>query len=34
LDDIHPDINRGKKVGLIGVATGRGGNIRGMEHLS
>lgn len=33
-DAIHPDVNRNKKVGLVGVATGRGGNIRGMEHLS
>lgn len=33
-DAIHPDINRGKKIGLVGVATGRSGNVRGMEHLT
>jgi len=34
LDCIHPDINRGKKAVLVGVSSGRGGNIRGMEHLT
>lgn len=34
LDSIHPDINRGKKVALIGVSSGRAGNLRGMEHLT
>jgi len=33
-DAIHPDVNRGKKVGLVGVASGRAGNLRGMEHLT
>lgn len=34
LDAIHPDINRGKKVALVGVSTGRAGNLRGMDHLT
>ena len=34
LDAIHPDINRHKKVAMVGVASGRGGNVRGMEHLT
>jgi chromate reductase len=34
IDAIHPDINRGKKVVLVGVATGRGGNVRGMDHFT
>ena len=34
LDAIHPDINKGKKVVLIGVSSGRAGNIRGMDHLT
>lgn len=34
LDAIHPDINRGKKVALVGVASGRAGNLRGMDHLT
>jgi NAD(P)H-dependent FMN reductase len=34
LDAIHPDINRGKKAGLIGVSSGRAGNLRGMDHLN
>lgn len=34
LDAIHPDINRGKKAALIGVSSGRAGNLRGMEHLT
>jgi NAD(P)H-dependent FMN reductase len=34
LDAVHPDMNRGKKTGLIGVSTGRAGNLRGMEHLT
>lgn len=33
-DAIHPDVNRGKKVALVGVASGRAGNLRGMEHLT
>lgn len=34
LDAVHPDINRGKKAGLVGVSSGRSGNVRGMEHLT
>jgi len=34
LDAVHPDTNRGKKVALVGVATGRAGNLRGMDHLT
>jgi NAD(P)H-dependent FMN reductase len=34
LDAVPPDLNRGKKVCIVGVASGRGGNIRGMEHLT
>ena len=34
LDAIHPDINRGKKAALIGVSSGRAGNLRGMDHLT
>ena len=34
IDAIHPDINRGKKVALVGVSTGRAGNLRGMDHLT
>ncbi|MBK7184195.1 MAG: NAD(P)H-dependent oxidoreductase [Bacteroidetes bacterium] len=33
-DAIHPDLNRGKKVALAGVASGRAGNLRGMDHLT
>lgn len=33
-DAIHPDLNRGKKVALVGVASGRAGNLRGMDHLT
>ncbi len=34
IDALHPDINRGKLVALVGVSSGRAGNIRGMEHLT
>lgn len=34
LDAIHPDLLRGKKVALLGVSSGRAGNLRGMEHLT
>lgn len=34
LDAVHPDTNRGKKVALVGVSTGRAGNLRGMDHLT
>lgn len=30
----YADTFKGKKVALVGVASGRGGNIRGMEHLT
>jgi NAD(P)H-dependent FMN reductase len=34
IDLTPPEIWRGKKVGLIGLATGRAGNIRGIDHLT
>lgn len=34
LDAVHPDMNRGKRTALIGVSSGRAGNLRGMEHLT
>lgn len=34
LDAVHPDLNRGKKAILVGVSSGRAGNLRGMEHLT
>jgi chromate reductase len=34
LDAIHPEVNRGKKTALIGVSSGRAGNVRGMEDLT
>ncbi|HEX8516290.1 MAG TPA: NAD(P)H-dependent oxidoreductase [Bacteroidia bacterium] len=34
LDAVHPDINRGKKTALVGISSGRAGNLRGMDHLS
>jgi chromate reductase len=34
LDAVPPDTNRGKKVALIGIASGRAGNIRGLDHLT
>ncbi len=34
LDAIHPDLFRGKKAALLGVSSGRAGNLRGMEHLT
>ena len=34
IDSIHPDINRGKKVALVGVSSGRAGNLRGLDHLT
>jgi len=33
-DAIPPDVNRNKKVGLVGISSGRAGNLRGMEHLT
>jgi NAD(P)H-dependent FMN reductase len=34
LDAVHPNDLKGKKAAMVGVATGRGGNLRGMDHLS
>lgn len=34
IDAMHPDINRGKKAALVGISTGRAGNLRGMDHLT
>jgi chromate reductase len=33
LDAVNPESLAGKKVALVGVATGRGGNSRGLDHL-
>jgi len=33
IDGIKPEYFKAKKVGLVGVATGRAGNLRGMDHL-
>jgi len=34
LDIIHPKTWEGKKAALVGVASGRAGNLRGMDHLA
>lgn len=34
LDGVDPAMWVGKKVALVGVATGRAGNLRGMDHLT
>jgi len=34
LDTIHPSEWEGKKACLIGIATGRAGNLRGLDHLT
>lgn len=34
LDGVKPHIWKGKKAALVGVASGRAGNIRGMDHLT
>jgi chromate reductase len=34
IDGLKPEWFRGKKAALVGVATGRAGNIRGMDHLT
>jgi NAD(P)H-dependent FMN reductase len=34
IDSCDPEVFKGKKVALVGVATGRAGNIRGMDHLT
>ncbi|HET6227311.1 MAG TPA: NADPH-dependent FMN reductase, partial [Bacteroidia bacterium] len=31
---VHPDLNRGKKAALVGVSSGRAGNLRGLDHLT
>lgn len=33
LDTVNPGIWKGKKAALIGVSTGRAGNLRGVDHL-
>jgi len=34
IDAIEPSVYKGKKAALIGVAAGRAGNLRGMDHLT
>jgi NAD(P)H-dependent FMN reductase len=34
IDAVHPDINRGKKSALVGVSSGRAGNLRGLDQLT
>tara|TARA_R110002072_G_scaffold194247_8_gene351536 strand:- start:228 stop:746 length:519 start_codon:yes stop_codon:yes gene_type:complete len=34
IDAIHPQYFKGKKAALIGVSSGRAGNLRGMDHLT
>ncbi len=34
IDGMDPDIFEGKKAALVGVASGRSGNVRGMDHLT
>ena len=34
MDCADPEIYRGKKIALTGVASGRGGNLRGLDHLT
>lgn len=34
LDGVEPKLWKGKKVALVGVASGRAGNLRGMDHLT
>lgn len=34
LDGVKPHIWKGKKAALVGVASGRAGNLRGMDHLT
>jgi chromate reductase len=33
-DALHPELLRGKKIGLVGVANGRGGNLRGIDQFT
>ncbi len=34
IDSCNPDIFKGKKFALVGVSSGRAGNLRGMDHLT
>lgn len=34
MDAIKPEFYAGKKAGLLGIAAGRAGNLRGMDHLT
>lgn len=34
IDSVDPKIFMGKKAGLVGVASGRSGNLRGLDHLA
>lgn len=34
LDSVHPDFFKYKKAALVGVASGRAGNLRGLDHLT
>ncbi len=34
IDAIKPELFRGKKVAMVGVSSGRAGNLRGMDHLT
>lgn len=34
IDAMHPELLRGKKSALVGVSSGRAGNLRGMDHLT
>lgn len=34
IDAMHPELLREKKVALVGVSSGRAGNLRGMDHLT
>lgn len=34
IDAVHPDHWRGKKAALVGISSGRSGNVRGLEHLT
>lgn len=34
IDAMHPELIRGKKTALIGISSGRAGNLRGMDHLT
>lgn len=33
-DALHPEVLRGKKIGMVGVANGRGGNLRGIDQFT